>query len=106
MSSCRSTIILLSPSESRNLSWSLPSSKGFLVGSHPCIIMQVKAKLRRWGNSYGVVLPKDVMEKEGLKEGDEVDMSVRRASVIRRLFGRYPFKDLQFEKNEMRKGWK
>jgi len=76
-----------------------------LVGSHPCIIMQVKARLRRWGNSYGVVLPKEVVEKEGLKEGDEVEISVRRVSDIRRLFGRYPFKDLQFEKEEMRKGW-
>jgi len=67
--------------------------------------VQGKAKLKRWGNSYGVVVPKEVVEKEGLKEGDGVEISVRRVSDIRRLFGRYPFKDLQFEKEEMRKGW-
>ncbi len=67
--------------------------------------MQGKAKLRRWGNSYGVVVPKEVVEREGLKEGDGVEISVRRVSDIRRLVGRYPFKDLQFEKEEMRKGW-
>lgn len=67
--------------------------------------MQSKAKLKRWGNSYGVVVPKEIVEKEGLKEGEEVEISVRKASDIRRLFGRYPFKDLQLEKEQMRKGW-
>ena len=67
--------------------------------------MKGKAKLKRWGNSYGVVVPKEVVEKEGLKEGEVVEISVRKASDIRRLFGKYPFKDLQFEKEEMRKGW-
>ena len=67
--------------------------------------MQGKAKLKRWGNSYGVVVPKEVVEKERLKEGEEVEISVRKASDIKHLFGRYPFKDLQFEKEEMRKGW-
>jgi antitoxin component of MazEF toxin-antitoxin module len=67
--------------------------------------MQSKAKLKRWGNSYGVIVPKEIVEKEGLKEGEEVEISVRKASDIRRLFGRYPFKDLQLEKEQMRKGW-
>jgi antitoxin component of MazEF toxin-antitoxin module len=67
--------------------------------------MQVKSKLKRWGNSYGVVVPKEIVEKEGLKEGELVEISVRRAADIRRLFGKYPFKNLQTEKEEMRKGW-
>lgn len=67
--------------------------------------MQSKAKLKRWGNSYGVVVPKEMVEKEGLKEGEEVEISVRKASDIKHLFGKYLFKDLQFQKEEMRKGW-
>ncbi len=67
--------------------------------------MQSKAKLKRWGNSYGVIVPKEIVEREGLKEGEEVEISLRKASDIRRLFGRYPFKDLQFQKEEMRKDW-
>ncbi len=67
--------------------------------------MHSKAKLKRWGNSYGVVVPKEIVEKEGLQEGEEVEISVRKASDIKHLFGRYPFRDLQFEKEEMRKGW-
>ncbi|MDV3244423.1 MAG: AbrB/MazE/SpoVT family DNA-binding domain-containing protein [Nitrososphaerales archaeon] len=68
--------------------------------------MQTKSKLKRWGNSYGVVVPKEIVEKEGLKEGELVEISVRRAVDVVRLFGKYQFKDLQAEKESMRKGWK
>src|SRR3989442_406124 len=104
MSSCRSTIIQFS---FRISQFKLEATlfERFLVGSYTCITVQGKAKLKRWGNSYGVVVPKEVVEKEGLKEGEVVEISVRKASDIRRLFGKYPFKDLQYEKEEMRKGW-
>jgi len=67
--------------------------------------MQARSKLKRWGNSYGVVVPKEIVEKEGLREGELVEISVRRASDVGRLFGKYPFKDLQVQKESMRKGW-
>ena len=67
--------------------------------------MRAKSKLRRWGNSYGVVVPKEVVEKEGLKEGELVEISVRRATDVRRLFGKYPFKGLQAHKDAMREAW-
>jgi hypothetical protein len=51
------------------------------------------------------VLPKKAVEKEGLKEGEEVEISLRKISDIHSLFGKYPFKDLEFQKEEMRKGW-
>ena len=68
--------------------------------------MQGKSRLKRWGNSFGVVVPKEIVEKEGLKEGEEVEISVRKASDIKQLFGKYPFKNLQLQKQRMRKGWK
>jgi antitoxin component of MazEF toxin-antitoxin module len=64
-----------------------------------------KSKLKRWGNSLGVIVPKEIVETEGLKEGEEVEISVRKVSDIKHLFGKYPFKDLQLEKEKMRKGW-
>jgi antitoxin component of MazEF toxin-antitoxin module len=67
--------------------------------------VQVKSKLKRWGNSYGVVVPKEIVKKEGLKEGELVEISVRRAADVRRLFGKYQFKDLQAQKEAMREGW-
>ena len=68
--------------------------------------MQAKSKLKKWGNSYGVVVPKEIVEKEGLREGEVVEISVRKAVEVERLFGKYPFKDLQSQKDAMRKGWR
>lgn len=67
--------------------------------------MLSKSKIKRWGNSYGILLPKAAVEKEGLKEGEEVEVSVRRMDDIRALRGKYHFNDLQYEKNEMKRGW-
>jgi bifunctional DNA-binding transcriptional regulator/antitoxin component of YhaV-PrlF toxin-antitoxin module len=51
------------------------------------------------------VVPKEIVEKEGLREGEVVEISVRKATDVRLLFGKYRFKDLQGEKEAMRKGW-
>ncbi len=67
--------------------------------------MQSKGKLKRWGNSFGIIVPKEVVEREGLKEGEEVEISLRKAYDVSRLFGKYRFGNLQKEKEEMRKGW-
>ena len=67
--------------------------------------MQSKAKLKRWGNSFGIVIPKEIIEKEGLREGEEVEISVRKSSDLSHLFGKYHFKHLQYQKEKMRKGW-
>ena len=67
--------------------------------------MYSRTKLKRWGNSYGIVVPRDLMEKEGLKEGEEIEISIRKAFDVGHLFGKYPFKYLQHEKEEMRRGW-
>jgi len=67
--------------------------------------MITKAKVKRWGNSMGVVLPKALVESEGLREGEEVEIAVRKVADVRSLRGKYPFKDLQHEKDEMRRGW-
>ena len=35
-------------------------------------MIELKTKLKRWGNSFGVVVPISYVEEEGAKEGDEV----------------------------------
>jgi len=67
--------------------------------------LEVKAHLRRWGNSLGIVIPKDVVIREGLKEGDELEVKIRRIPSLESLFGKYRFKNLQEVKDELRKGW-
>ena len=67
--------------------------------------MNTKTKVKCWGNSLGIVLPKALVDEEGLKEGEEVEVTVRKISDVRVLRGKYPFKDLQHEKDEMKRGW-
>ncbi len=67
--------------------------------------MAIRTVMRKWGNSLGVVIPREEATKEGLKENDEVEIVIKKAVDIRQLFGRYKFKDLQTLKDEMREGW-
>jgi antitoxin component of MazEF toxin-antitoxin module len=64
-----------------------------------------KTKIKSWGNSLGVIIPKTLVDSEGLKEGEEVEITVRKVSDVRPLRGKYVFKDLQHEKDEMKRGW-
>ena len=49
----------------------------------------VVAKARKWGNSIGVILPKDVVEKIGIKDGSEVELLVgaSQTNLLKELFG-------------------
>ena len=35
-------------------------------------MIELKTKLRRWGNSFGIVVPQKAVEQEKVKEGEEV----------------------------------
>ncbi len=67
--------------------------------------MAIRTVMRKWGNSLGVVIPREEASKEGLKENDEVEIVIRKAVDIRQLFGKYKFRDLQSLKDELREGW-
>lgn len=38
---------------------------------------EIKLKLRRWGNSLGVVLPQEILKEVSKKEGDEVTLFIK-----------------------------
>ncbi len=68
--------------------------------------MITKVKLKAWGNSLGVIIPKEIVSQIGLKEGEEVEITVRPGSAdIKRLFGKYRTGSAQEAKDEMRAGW-
>lgn len=49
-----------------------------------------KAKVRKVGTSFGVLIPMEIMTKEEIKEGEEVEISIlkeRKLEAINRLFG-------------------
>jgi len=56
-------------------------------------MLEVKAKIREWGRSLGIVLPKEEILKEGLKKDDTVTVLIaRRKNVLKETFGIIKFK--------------
>ncbi len=61
---------------------------------------------RKWGNSLGVTIPKDVAERESLSEGRRVIITLNARPDLRSIFGSFNFsKTAQQMKDEERKAW-
>ncbi len=56
-------------------------------------MIEIKTKLRKWGNSFGIVVPQKAIEEEKIKEGDEVTILLRKekGNVLREMFGTFKF---------------
>lgn len=70
--------------------------------------MTTEAVVRRWGNSLGVVLPKELVEQKHLKEEDKVIIDVVMKVDLRRSFGALKGKTRmsgQQFKDLVREGW-
>ena len=66
----------------------------------------MSARVRRIGNSLGLVIPKDEAARQGLVEGDIVSLEVVKKTNLGDLFGAFKFsKTAQELKDEARKGW-
>lgn len=48
---------------------------------------ETRSTVRRWGSSLAAVIPPEALRAEGLREGDEVILEVRRARSLEDLFG-------------------
>ena len=46
-------------------------------------------KVRKWGNSFGIVIPKDIIEKQDIKEGITVriNIQVKDKTTAKDIFG-------------------
>jgi len=57
-------------------------------------MIEIKTKLRKWGNSFGIVVPQKAIESEKAKEGDEVIILLKKEddNVLREMFGTFKFK--------------
>lgn len=52
-------------------------------------MIKSETKLRAWGNSVGVILPKEVLKEEGLAVNDEVEVTLRKKSTtLKDAFGK------------------
>jgi len=41
----------------------------------------MKVKVRKIGNSYGILLPKDILALFGLKDGDEIELETKNKQI-------------------------
>ena len=56
-------------------------------------MIEVEAKVRKWGRSLGVVIPKEKIEKEGIKEDETIRLLIgKRTNVLKETFGTFKFK--------------
>ncbi|MBI2672085.1 hypothetical protein HYX16_04075 [Candidatus Woesearchaeota archaeon] len=54
-------------------------------------MIEVKTRLKRWGNSLGLVIPKSKNEK--MREGEEViAIVIKKQNVLKETFGTFKFK--------------
>jgi len=49
--------------------------------------METVTKLKAWGNSVGIILPKEKLKQENLKQGDVVDVVIHKKSIFREMYG-------------------
>ena len=56
-------------------------------------MIEVEAKVRKWGRSFGVVIPKEKIKEEGIKENETVTLLVgKKTNVLKETFGTFKFK--------------
>lgn len=56
-------------------------------------MIELKTKLRKWGNSFGIVVPLNKINQGNIKEGEELTVFLIKDKVnLKRLFGAHKFK--------------
>ncbi len=68
--------------------------------------MEAEARARRWGDSLGFIIPKDIVEKENIKPNSKVKFKIIKVIDISDTFGALPRKmSGQRFKDKARAGW-
>jgi antitoxin component of MazEF toxin-antitoxin module len=68
--------------------------------------MAFEAVVRKWGNSVGIVFPKDVVKSRGIKVDQKVVVEVTKKTDLKKVFGSLPRKMSGQEfKDMVREGW-
>lgn len=69
--------------------------------------MATKLEVKKWGNSIGVIFPKEMVENKHLKIHEKILVEVVKEADLRKLFGTLKSKiSAQEFKDLVREGWK
>lgn len=57
-------------------------------------MIEIRSKLRKWGNSFGIIVPQKVIEDEQAKEGDNIIILLKKEedNILKEMFGSFKFK--------------
>ena len=60
----------------------------------------VHARVRNWGRSLGVVIPKEAAKKVGIKEGDSVEILIKKEeeNPLKKTFGALKGREIDTDK--------
>ena len=69
--------------------------------------MAVRVIAKKWGNSFGVILPRKLIETKRIKENDEIIIEVVKEADISSLFGTIKKSKLSGQKFKdlVKEGW-
>ncbi len=69
--------------------------------------MIIQTRIKKWGNSFGIVVPIDEIKERNLREGEEVIVKIEKKRTIKQIFGSLKnWKiDSQKLKDELREDW-
>jgi len=67
----------------------------------------VYARIKKWGNSLGIILPNEIIKGKGIVENEIIEIEIKKKNEpIKRLFGTLTRKiSTQRIKDEIREGW-
>lgn len=64
----------------------------------------IKTKVKQWGNSVGIVIPREAVDRMNLKLGESIIIDIKRKEgVLRELFGSMKFGNSRKLLKEIRK---
>lgn len=69
--------------------------------------MEFEARAKEWGNSLGIIIPREIANREHIKANEDVIVEIKRKNALREIFGsRKGWKiNTQKLKDELRKEW-
>jgi hypothetical protein len=68
--------------------------------------MTTEVTVRKWGNSLGVVLPKELIDEQKIAENETLIINVVKVAHLKHVFGTVKIKRSGQEfKDYVRKGW-
>ncbi len=69
--------------------------------------MATEVTIKKWGNSMGVLLPKELVEKERLKENQKININIVKEVNLSDIFGMIKNRKMSGQKMKdlAREGW-